>query len=100
MINKKMTKWHMMTICETVGLFTAIGIICYILRRNTPLPVSIDSAWNYFSHLAKHFHVIAAALLPVYVALMIFGTAALGMYVGSFIQRRVTQALSVDKSRM
>lgn len=102
-LNKRVIhKRHALTICEAVCLLTAICAICYMLRQNELSPVSIDSAWNCFSHWARHFHVIAAALLPIYVALMVFGTAAIGAYLGSAIHRWINQFLSVsvNKSKM
>ncbi len=63
----------------------------YMLREDTLFPMSIDSAWGYFNHLARHFHIIAVGLLPVYVALMVFGTAIGAMYLGSVIQRWLTK---------
>ncbi|HSW93822.1 MAG TPA: hypothetical protein VLJ15_05625 [Gammaproteobacteria bacterium] len=92
MLNKRMiTKRHTVTICEAVCLLLAIGVTCYVLCENEMSPVSIDSAWNYFSHWARHFHVIAVALLPVYVALVIFGTATLCAWLGSIVRRLIHQ---------
>ena len=73
---------------------TAVYVICYLLRQDDLFPISINYAWYCFSHWIPHFHVIAVALLPVYVALMIFGTAILAMFFGSTLQRYISQILS------
>ncbi len=88
-----MTKRHTLNIGEGICLIAAVYFICYLLRQDDILPISISSVWSYISHFAKHFHVIAVGLLPVYVALMVFGTAILGIYLGSAIQRWITQFL-------
>jgi len=80
-----------LSICEGVCLIAVVYVICYMLLQDDVFPTSIDSTWAYFSHWARHFHILAVGLLPVYVALMVFGTAAMGVYVGSAIQRWFVQ---------
>ncbi len=88
-INKR----HTLNFCEAACLFVAVYVICYMLRHDNVFPMSINSVWYWFSHWTRHFHVIAVALLPVYVALMVFGTAIIGIYLGSAIQRWINQVL-------
>ncbi len=88
-INKRYT----LSVFEAVCLITAVYVICYMLYQDAISPMSINSAWIYFSHWARHFHVLAVGLLPVYVALMIFGTASVGIYLGSAIQRWVKHVM-------
>ncbi|MEO8963724.1 MAG: hypothetical protein ABI370_03545 [Gammaproteobacteria bacterium] len=94
MINKrKINTRHTLNLGEAVCLVAAVYFICYVLRQDDILPISINSAWCCISHFTKHFHVLAVGLLPVYVALMVFGTAIFGIYLGSALQRLVTQFL-------
>ncbi|HSW68764.1 MAG TPA: hypothetical protein VLI69_01230 [Gammaproteobacteria bacterium] len=79
--------------CEAICLAAAVFVICYILRHDDVFPVSINSAWYWFTHWTK-YHVLAVALLPVYVAFMVFGTASIGIYLGSTIQRWINQIFS------
>lgn len=72
-------------------MIAAVYVICYMLSQDDIFPMSIDAAWAYISHWARHFHVLAVGLLPVYVALMVFGTAIAGMYLGSTLQRWFNQ---------
>ena len=81
------------TLCEIVCLFAAVYFICYILRQDGVFPISIGSAWYCISHWVRHFHVVAVALLPIYVAFMVFGTAAVGIYLGSATHRWLNQLL-------
>ncbi len=86
--NKRtITKRHTLNFCEAVCLFAAMYVVYSLLRQHTVLPMSIDSVWYRFSHWATHFHVIAVALLPIYVAVMVFGTASIGIYLGRMLQR-------------
>ncbi len=84
-------KHHTLSFFEAVCLIAAIYVICHLLRQDDIFSISINSAWVWFSHLSPHFHVVAVALLPVYVALMIFGTAILAMFLGSRLQRWINQ---------
>ncbi len=86
-MKRKINKRYTLSVCEGICLIAAVYVICYMLCQDTISPMSINSAWVYFSHWARHFHVLAVGLLPVYVALMIFGTATVGIYLGSAIQR-------------
>jgi uncharacterized membrane protein YbhN (UPF0104 family) len=68
-------------------LVAAVYLICTILIRDAIAPISISSMLSSFNHWAKHWHVLAVGLLPIYVALMIFGTAIVGIYFGSAVHR-------------
>lgn len=46
------------------------------------------------NHCMNHCHALVVGLLPIYIALMIFGTAMIGLYFGSILQRWITQFLS------
>ena len=89
----KMNKRNLLNLGEALCLAGAVYFICHVLRQDNIVPISISSVWAYISHWAKHFHVIAAGLLPVYVALMVFGTAIGSLYLGSAIQRWITRFL-------
>jgi hypothetical protein len=66
-----------------LSLIASVYLICHILICDDVMPISIGSMSSYFNHLASHWHFLAVALLPIYVGLMIFGTAILGAYIGS-----------------
>lgn len=77
-----------------ICLVVATYVIYYLLLRDSMMPFSIYSVLSSINHWAKDWHVIVIALLPIYLALMIFGTAMLGIYFGSAIQRWIGSFLS------
>ena len=72
---------------ELICLIAAVFLTSYFLFQDDVLPISISSVWSSINHWARHFHVLAVALLPVYVALMVFGMATIGVFLGSALQR-------------
>lgn len=64
-------------------LVTAVLLITNILIWDALAPISISSMLTSFNHWTRHWHVLAVGLLPIYIALMIFGTAIAGVYFGS-----------------
>ncbi|MHB1949363.1 MAG: hypothetical protein ACYCQI_14765 [Gammaproteobacteria bacterium] len=79
------------------------GIIClvvvgyfiyYLLVLDNELPFSIVSILSNFSHWTSHWRILIVGLLPVYVALMLFGTAMLGAYLGSAVQDWLTRMVA------
>jgi uncharacterized membrane protein YbhN (UPF0104 family) len=91
-----MDKKHSFSIVGCICLIIAVYVICYLLYQDTAEPLSINAVWSSISHWPKHFRIIAVGLLPVYVALMVFGTAIFAKYIGSVLQRWLT-ALLIQK---
>lgn len=76
------------------GVLCLIGVfylICYFLIHDVVTPISISSVLSSINHWTKHWHVLAVGLLPIYVALMIFGTAIMGVYFGSAVHRWIVK---------
>lgn len=88
-----MSKKHTLKIGEAICLIGAIYFICYMLSHDHVFPISINSVWHWISHGIPHFRALAVGLLPVYVALMIFGSAVLAVYLGAILQRWLIQWL-------
>jgi hypothetical protein len=83
MIEKRhISKQHSFNLGGFACLVFAVFFTYYAL-----LPCSIQAVLDHINHWARHCHVLAVALLPIYVALMVFGTAILGIYFGSILQR-------------
>ncbi|EKD53673.1 MAG: hypothetical protein ACD_60C00162G0028 [uncultured bacterium] len=96
MLNRRDThKQHILNLGEALCLAAAVYFICYILSQGNIVPISINSVWSYISHWAKHFHMLAVGLLPIYVALMVFGTAMIGICLGSALQRLIIKFLDL-----
>lgn len=72
------------------GMITGLAIVLYLVYRlllqDNPLHLSISAIITYSHHLATKQHLILIALLPVYVASIIFGATLLGLYLGSTLQ--------------
>lgn len=77
-------------------LAAAIYFIYYLLLHDKALPFSISTVLSSISYWARDWHVLVVGLLPIYIALMIFGTAVLGVYLGSAVQRWITQRIDQD----
>lgn len=93
MFNKRnLNKRHSLNAIEVICLIAAIYWVCSMLGGDFEL-ISINSVWSNLTLSLRHFHVIAVGLLPVYVALMVFGTAIVSVYLGSAIQRWLKQIL-------
>lgn len=61
----------------------------YLLLHDTFLHTSISSIIAHSHQLARQNHVLVLGLIPVYIALMIFGTSIFGIYLGAKIQQFV-----------
>lgn len=87
---RNIKSWPTFNLGGIICLATAVYLIYYLLLKDHLLPLSSSSfsAWG-----GHHWHILAIALLPVYLALMIFGTAVAGVYLGSAIQRWLVKFL-------
>lgn len=77
-----------------ICLVVAVYVLYYLLLRDGMKPFSIYSVSDSINHWARDCGIIVIALLPLYLALMIFGTAMLGVRLGSAIQRWIGTFLS------
>lgn len=82
-----------------LSLGFAVFVISYTLLRENILPTSIDSIMAHLNHSVHHWHVLVVGLLPVYVALCIFGTAMVTIYLGTLAHRWFTQLTKGPRSR-
>ena len=85
-------RWRM-NCGSMICLGTVAYAIYYVLIKDNLLPLSITSILSWTNHLTQHWQVLAIGLLPIYLALVIFGTAVLGIYLGSCVQRWLTTVL-------
>ena len=82
------------------GLICLVAAVCfmsYVLLDGDILPCSITSVMSSMNHWARHWHILVVGFLPVYVALMLFGTAVFSIYAGSALQRWLTHLLHHQK---
>jgi hypothetical protein len=65
---------------------------CILLQDNW-LSVSVSTLIDRSTDLSLGQHLFVLGLIPVYIAIVIFGAASLGIYVGDFLQRLVIDPL-------
>jgi hypothetical protein len=92
-----MKKRYPISIYNLAGLLIAAYGIYYMLLGK--LPFSIRSVLSGVEPLINHFPALAVGLLPVYLALMVFGMAALGYYLGSLMERLVAHFSHSQKKK-
>ena len=86
----KMNKQRKLNLGGIICLIAAVNLICYLLLQGI-LPFSISSITQSANHFAGHWRIMAVAFIPIYIAVMVFGTALLGVYLGSSLQRWFSQ---------
>ena len=78
------------------------GVGCflyYLLLLDDLLPFSIAAVMSNMNDLTGHGHVFVVGFLPIYVALMIFGAGVFAIYLGSFLQKRLSRFFSFTVSK-
>jgi hypothetical protein len=74
-----------------IGRMITVVIVFYlaysILLGGNAFNMSIAAIINQSTHLQSLKHLIVLGLLPVYIGLMIFGSALLGIFLGSRLHR-------------
>jgi hypothetical protein len=78
-LNKK----HSVNFGGFLCLVATVYFIYYLLIEDKLLPLLLS--WS--DNCAKHWHILTVGLMPVYLAVMIFGAAVLSIFLGSVIQR-------------
>ena len=91
MLRNNMNKRHSLTVIGLICALIAVYMSYCLLLRGGFLPFSIASVMTYLNHWVGHSNVLVAGLMPVYIAVMVFGTAILAVYLGSFLHRWVTR---------
>src|SRR5579862_6125110 len=76
---------------EIAFVLIAVSSICYLLYQCKNGPFSIHSIASSLHRCAPGHHILVIGLLPVYVALIVFGSALFGIYLGSLIQRYIAR---------
>lgn len=95
-----MKKRYSLSIYNLLGLSLAVYCIYYLLLKNDELPFSIHAVLYGIHHLINHWHVVVVGLLPIYVALMIFGLTLLGLYLGAVLERIVAHLFHHPKKNL
>ena len=76
-----------------IALLTTCYIAYYLLLTDNSLHSSIASIIDYAHHLSIKEHLIILGLLPIYIAVMIFGSATVGLYLGATVQSLLSRTV-------
>ena len=79
-INKKQS----LNLGGMICLAATVYFIYYLLVKDKMLPSCVTSV---LSLSARHWHLLGVALIPICIALMIFGAGMMSLYIGSALQR-------------
>ncbi len=76
---------------HTTGMvFSVLAVVLmgFLLWSDEWLPFSIGAVWRAVAHGMKtpHSHLLSVGLLPVYVALMLFGAAFVGDFAADIVR--------------
>jgi len=69
-----------------IALCAMTFIAYYILVCDNMFHCSVSAIINWSHQLSKEVHLVVLAAIPVYIAVIIFGTALFGIYLGSVLQ--------------
>lgn len=76
-----------------VGIMIALLIAAYVayslLLQGNFLHASIGDIINHSEQMNNHERIVVLAVLPVYISTIIFGSAVLGVYLGSIAQKLI-----------
>lgn len=87
---KRIISFNIVTIVTLLVLFCAA---LYLLLDGNQFHASISSIISHSHQLGVVKHIVVLALLPVYIATVIFGTAILGIYLGTTLQQLLVKYL-------
>ena len=79
-------------ISTAVSMAISVMLAYYLLLSDNCFHCGITSIINYSNGLTIKQHVIVMGLLPIYIAMMIFGAVIIGLYIGSIVENTLTRA--------
>jgi hypothetical protein len=82
-----------------VALIVCSYVTYYLLLHDNFLHISISAILDSSRQLANKEHLIIVGLIPIYIGTMIFGTALLGVYIGSKVQYHMTKGRLKTKAK-
>jgi hypothetical protein len=91
MPNKKSS----ITLSNLAALFIFSFVAYYLLLHENCMHSSITAIITYSHTISHNKHLVILALLPVYIAMMIFGAALLGIYTSSRLEFLLARSLKV-----
>lgn len=87
-----MRKLVSLSLASTVAVLTVFYVAYYLLLSDSFMHISVGEIIAHTHQLSMKKHLIVLGLIPIYIALMIFGAAVLGMYLGSLLQSWINRS--------
>ncbi|EKD71339.1 MAG: hypothetical protein ACD_46C00207G0001 [uncultured bacterium] len=69
-----------------IALAIALSVSYYMLVRDNSFHASISSIIQYSQHANVKKHLLILGLLPIYIGVIIFGAAIVGIYLGFTVE--------------
>ncbi len=98
-MKKQRTLKYTLNLGAILSLILAIYFIYYLLLKDDLLPFSIPFVLSSINHWSHHWHVLVVGLMPIYLAVVIFGAAMFGIYFGSALHRWVLRYLNSRENK-
>lgn len=93
-----MNKYFFLHIGAFVLLLGMLCLVAYLVFGSNIAAFSISAVLDNINHLVKHWPVLAAGLIPIYVALVVFGLVSVSLYFGSILYRWLKIHVAKKKS--
>ena len=77
-----------------IALSGAFYVAYYLLLDDSLLYISLTAIINSSHELSMHKHLLVLGLIPIYIAIVIFGAATIGVYLGGIIQRVIIDPIT------
>ena len=92
-----MKKKHKYLAFNLGTLIALCGVFCfayYLLLNDSLVYISLTDIIDRSNELSLAKHLFVLGLVPIYIAIVIFGAATIGFYLGAIIQRVVIEPLT------
>lgn len=87
-----MRKLISLRLASASALVAVFCVVYYVLFSDNFMHISVGSIIANCHQLSLKKHLVVLGLIPIYIALMIFGAAVLGMYIGTMLQSFLDRA--------
>ena len=88
-LNKKLT----LNVGGFICLMFTVYLVYDLVLKDTQFPLSVSALLVFGSHLSRIWHLLTIGLIPIYLALIIFGIGLASLYFGSMMQNWITRLL-------
>lgn len=83
-----------LNVTTLIAMIVVFYIAYYFLVQDNFLHISISSIIAKSHQLKEADHVLVLGLLPIYIALMVFGAGVVGIFLGSILQQCLVRAIN------